>query len=411
MKILRLITAGSVDDGKSTLIGRLLYDTKQLLSDQVSNLELASKKKGIDHLDFSLLTDGLKEEREQGITIDVAYRYMATKQRKYILADTPGHFEYTRNFITACSTSEIALLMVDATKGVFDQTRRHAFLASMMGLNQIVFCINKMDAVEYNENVYKSICSDIKALFKSTTTITTLFIPISALHGDNVVSHSANMSWYNKETLLDYLERTTISESDDKYATMPVQTIIQHNDSTNNGKLYAGLLTSGIFRKDDDIIVYPMGITTTITKIYNHGLKVDQVQKGASISLQLANNISIARGNIIAHPKSDLRKSTELTVLACWLDTLPMQLQKKYIVRLATQEKTTTINSVTYKINIHSFSKDFDVTAVEMNDIVCLNLTLDSEIVYNNYSNDKYMGALILVDSTTNNTVAACTIS
>lgn len=410
MGLLRIITAGSVDDGKSTLIGRLLYDTKQLLADQMSALESASKKKGAEQLDFSLLTDGLKEEREQGITIDVAYRYMVTARNKYILADTPGHIQYTRNFVTACSNSDLALLIIDATKGLLEQTRRHVYIMSMMELNKVVFCVNKMDAIGYNEKVFSSICNDIQTLLSGTSVSDVMFIPISALHGDNIVTRSKNMGWYTGIPLLEYLDGTDIREEPEGTAIMPVQAVVRTGTGTQNDRAYAGRITSGVFHKDDAVVILPAGLTAVITAINNCGNDVSFAKKGESVSVSLSQEIDIARGDIIACKNNDLKKSSELSVLACWLDKEPMQERKKYIVRHTTSEIKGMISEVLYKINIHDFSKIETDTSVTMNDIACFKLKLSGELVFNSYSADKKMGALILVDPATNNTVAACTI-
>lgn len=410
MELLRIITAGSVDDGKSTLIGRLFYDSKQLLADQVLALEKASKKKGTNNLDFSLLTDGLKEERAQGITIDVAYRYLTTLKRKYILADTPGHIQYTRNFITACSNSDIALLMVDAGKGVQEQTRRHTYLASMMGVQKLVFCINKMDTVDYKQEAFDSICADIHSILSNTTISETSFIPVSALHGDNIVSKSEKMDWYKNCTLMEYLDNvSTVKNKAKNAAVMPIQTTILTTTAGHSHRTYAGRIICGSFKTGDDIIVLPSGLSSRINTINKHGRATHKAENGDSISVALSNDIHVSRGNVICHKQNSLSIDNDLTLLVSWLNETPMQKSKKYIVRLATQETKGIITEVIHKINIHDFSKH-PSDSIEANDIACIKLKTSNPLVFSTYQSNRYTGSMILVDPHTNDTVAACTI-
>lgn len=413
MELLRIVIAGNVDDGKSTLTGRLFYDAKQLLADQISTLELMSQKKGLKHIDFALLTDGLKEERIQGITIDVAYRYLNTARRKYILADSPGHIQYTRNFVTACSKSDLALLMVDVENGVVEQTRRHTYIASMMGISNIVFCINKMDIVGYSEDVFNSICNDIQGILSDTNFSEVSFIPVSALMGDNIVTTSGNMEWYKGKSLLDYLDNIQLPEASSNIpAIMPIQVVIRATGTTEhkNYRAYAGRVAAGTFRKGDSVQVYPTGIQAEIVDIDNCGRSVAYAESGMSASLVLSKDLDVARGDIIVHEQCTLDYANEIKVIACWLDAQPLHTGKKYIVRHATRELKCAISEVCYKVDINEFIKSSVEDAVGMNDIACLKLTLSSELYFTPYSINKTIGGLILIDPVTQNTVAACTI-
>lgn len=409
MELLRIITAGSVDDGKSTLIGRLLYDSQSLLTDQLSALERSSKKKGLSQIDFSLLTDGLKDEIEQGITIDVAYRYFATGKRKCIIADTPGHVQYTRNFITAASGANLALLLIDARKGVTEQTRRHALIASMMGIKHLVFCINKMDLVDYSEAVFEDIRATISLLVSKLEVYDVRFIPMSALNGENLVHGSEKMLWYTGWGLLETLENIHISSDRNLIdGRFPVQTVIRVNTpETPDYRGYAGQVASGMFYVGDEVVVMPSGFSSRISGIYGAKGYVGVAEPPMSVSLLLEDEIDVSRGNMIVKKNNRPEATQDIDVMLCWLDAAPLQQGKRYIVRHTTQEVKGMVREVLYKISIDTFSRTEDDKALGMNDIARVKLHLSQPLLCDSYRLNRITGALILIDEQTNNTVAS----
>jgi sulfate adenylyltransferase subunit 1 len=413
MELLRLITGGSVDDGKSTLIGRLLYDTKTLLQDQVRSLEHSSRKKGLSHLDFSLVTDGLKDEREQGITIDVAYRYFTTSGRKYILADTPGHFQYTRNFVTAASNANLAVLLIDARKGVTEQTRRHALISSIMGIKHLVFCINKMDLVEYDEAIFDRIKNDIEILSAKLEIYDVRYIPLSALHGENIVDRSANMPWYTGWTLLETLDNIHISSDRNLIdGRFPVQTTIRTNtDAFPDHRAYAGQIASGIFKTGDEVVVLPAGHSTVISKIFTPKGEVMQAEPPASVSLVLQNDIDVSRGDMIVKKNNQPALSANIEVLLCWLGDIPMREGDTFILRTVAQEASARVQQIQYKIDVDNFSRSECIDGiVQQNEISRMTLQLNKVLAFDLYKLNRITGAFILIDSKNNNTVSAGTV-
>lgn len=411
MELLRLITAGSVDDGKSTLIGRLLFDAKALLQDQVSTLERSSRRRGLSYLDFSLVTDGLKDELEQGITIDVAHRYFTTGNRKYILADTPGHVQYTRNFVTAASTAGLAVILIDARKGVVEQTRRHSLIASLMGIKHLVFCVNKMDLVSYDQQVFDNIRADIGEFSAKLEVHDIRYIPVSALYGDNIVSHSEKMPWYTGWGLLETLENIHISS--DRNLTdgrFPVQAVIRiNNDVVRDYRACVGQVASGIYRTGDEVVILPSGMEANIARIELAGKPLNEAMPPMSISMILDKDIDMARGNIIVKKNNRPQGTRSIDALICCLDEKKV-LNKgdRYLLRTSNNETKINIEDIFYKINIHTFSKSNDTAAgLKMNDISRIQLKLAREVFFDLYKLNRSTGSFILVDETTNNTIAA----
>lgn len=409
MELLRFTTAGSVDDGKSTLIGRLLYDSKAIFEDQLKALEKASLLKGEEHINLALLTDGLKAEREQGITIDVAYRYFHTPRRKFIIADTPGHIQYTRNMVTGASTANLALILVDARNGIVEQTRRHAFIASLLQIPHMVVCINKMDLVGYSEYRYYEITHQFLEMASKLDIKDIRFVPISALHGDNIVKRSQHMPWYEGPTLMWLLETIYIS-SDTNYidARFPVQYIIRPQSTEyHDYRGYAGRIASGIFRKGDKIKVLPSGYTSTIVQIDIFEKSIDEAHAGQSVSIVLADDIDISRGDMIVKENNMPIVSQDVEMMFCWFNERPLQIKGKYILRHTTNEVKCIINDVRYKIDMNTLQRNETDKHVCMNDIGRISVRTQKPIFYDSYRKNRTTGSVILIDEITNETVAA----
>ncbi|MHB8209680.1 sulfate adenylyltransferase subunit CysN [Mucilaginibacter sp.] len=412
MELLRFTTAGSVDDGKSTLIGRLLYDSKSIFEDQIEAVKKSSERKGLAHVDLSLLTDGLRSEREQGITIDVAYRYFATPKRKFIIADTPGHIQYTRNMVTGASTANLALVLVDARHGVIEQTCRHSFIASLLKIPHVIVCINKMDLVDFSEETYNKVVEEYEA-FASKLDITDIrYIPISALNGDNVVNLSENMDWYKGASLLETLETIHISSDQNHIdARFPVQTVIRpHQDEYHDYRAYAGRVAGGIFRKGDEVTVLPSGLTSKIKSITTFDGDIDEAFSPMSVSINLEDNIDVSRGDMIVKTNNEPEVGQDLNVLLCWMATKPPRPGAKYYLKSTTNEVMAIIKEVTYKININTMEKLDEDTSIKMNDMAMVKMRTTRPLVYDEYRKNRITGSLILIDDTTNETVAAGTI-
>jgi len=412
MELLRFTTAGSVDDGKSTLIGRLLYDSKSIFEDQIEAVKKSSERKGLTHVDLSLLTDGLRSEREQGITIDVAYRYFATPKRKFIIADTPGHIQYTRNMVTGASTANLALVLVDARHGVIEQTCRHSFIASLLKIPHVIVCINKMDLVDFSEEAYNKVVEEYEA-FASKLDITDIrYIPISALNGDNVVNRSENMDWYKGASLLDTLETIHISSDQNHIdARFPVQTVIRpHQDEYHDYRAYAGRVAGGIFRKGDEVTVLPSGLTSKIKSITTFDGDIEEAFSPMSVSINLEDDIDVSRGDMIVKTNNEPEVGQDLNVLLCWMATKPPRPGAKYNLKSTTNEVMAIIKEVTYKININTMEKLDEDTSIKMNDMAMVKLRTTRPLVYDEYRKNRITGSLILIDDTTNETVAAGTI-
>jgi len=354
MELLRFTTAGSVDDGKSTLIGRLLYDSKAIFEDQLEQVKGTSEKKGLDHIDLSLLTDGLKDEREQGITIDVAYRYFATPKRKFIIADTPGHIQYTRNMVTGASTANVALILIDARKGVVEQTYRHSYIASLLQIPHIIVCINKMDLVDFDEEAYNNIMKQYKEFASKLEVKDVRFIPISALKGDNVVNRSPNMEWYNGSTLMHNLETIHIgSDENHTDARFPVQTVIRpHSDAFHDFRGYAGRIDGGIFRVGDEVLVKPSGLTSRIKEIFLGHNPLEQAYAPMSVTVTLEDDIDVSRGNTITKQNNQPEEKRELDLMVCWFNEKPLNPMGKYVIRHGTSEVLGKFQEVVYKMDI-----------------------------------------------------------
>jgi len=410
MDLLRFTTAGSVDDGKSTLIGRLLYDSKNIFEDQIEAVEESSRRRGDENINLALLTDGLKAEREQGITIDVAYRYFATPKRKFIIADTPGHIQYTRNMVTGASTANLAIILVDARKGIVEQTCRHAFIANLLRIQHVIVAINKMDLVEYSESVYETIVDNFKSFSSRLDNfIDVTFIPISALHGDNVVNRSENMSWYPGSTLLYQLESVYIgSDQNHVQARFPVQWVIRpHSDQYHDFRGYAGRVAGGVFKPGDEVQILPSGFASEIESIHTADGTIDEAFAPLSCSLILKENIDISRGDMIVKVNNPPDRGQDIEAMVCWFSEKKMTLRGKYSLRHTTNEVKAIVSSLQYKININTLRKIEDEAEFGMNEIGRVTIRTSAPIYYDSYKNNRTTGSFILVDDVTNETVAA----
>jgi sulfate adenylyltransferase subunit 1 len=409
MDLLRFTTAGSVDDGKSTLIGRLLYDSKSIFEDQIAAVKQSSERKGLKHIDLSLLTDGLRAEREQGITIDVAYRYFATPKRKFIIADTPGHIQYTRNMVTGASTANLALILVDARHGIMEQTCRHSFIASLLQIPHLVVCINKMDLVDYSEEVYNRIVSEYTDFASKLDVNDVRYIPISALNGDNVVNRSKKMDWYQGSTLLNTLETVHIaSDYNHIDARFPVQTIIRpHSSEYHDYRGYAGRVAGGIFRRGDKVTVLPSGLSSHIKSIDTMNGDLEEAFAPMSVSITLEDDIDISRGDMIVKENNQSIVSQDVDIMICWLSTSGPRPGAKYYLRHTTREVRAIIKEVVYKIDINSLHRVQDDKQIKVNDIARVKLRTTQPLLFDPYRKNRMTGSLILIDETTNETVAA----
>ncbi len=408
-QLLRFTTAGSVDDGKSTLIGRLLYDSKSIFEDQLAAVEASSAKKGFDYVDLSMLTDGLKSEREQGITIDVAYRYFATPKRKFIIADTPGHIQYTRNMVTGASTANLALILIDARKGMVEQTHRHSFIASLLKIPHVIVCINKMDLVNYDEQVYDKIVEDYKAFSSKLEVFDIQFVPISALNGDNVVNRSENMPWYQGATLLHMLESVHI-ESDYNHidSRFPVQYVVRPQSKEHHDfRGYAGRVAGGIFRPGDEVLVMPSGFTSKVKSIHLGDEKLDEAFAPMSVTMTLEDEIDISRGDVIAKPNNHPQAEQDVDLMLCWMNQRPLQLNSKFYVRHTTREVRGVLKEIQYKLDISTLHRVEHVDQLQMNEIARVKIRTAQPLNFDSYRKNRIMGSVILVDEGTNETVAA----
>ncbi len=411
MDLLRFTTAGSVDDGKSTLIGRLLYDSKNTFDDQMEAVEASSKKRGDENVNLALLTDGLKAEREQGITIDVAYRYFATPNRKFIIADTPGHIQYTRNMVTGASTANLAIILVDARHGVIEQTMRHAFIASLLRIQHIVICVNKMDLVDYSEEAYDKVVSDVKQFASRLDNIIDIsFIPISALKGDNVVDRSENMDWYKGTTLLYHLETVYVGNQENHVeARYPIQWVIRpQSDEFHDYRGYAGRIAGGVFKPGDKVIVHPSGFSTTIKKIHVADEELSEAFSPLSVTMTLNDEIDISRGNLISKENNPPHVGQDIEAMICWFsDNTQLQGRSKFIIRHTTNEAKAMVTEVKYKVNINNLHKIEDDKSFALNDIGRISLRTSAPLIYDSYKKNRSTGSFILIDPITNETVAA----
>ena len=408
-ELLRFTTAGSVDDGKSTLIGRLLYESKAVFEDQLEAVKKASERSGDGEMNLALLTDGLKSEREQGITIDVAYRYFFTPNRKFIIADTPGHIQYTRNMVTGASTANAALVLVDARKGVQEQTRRHAFIASLLQIPHLVVCINKMDLVDYAEEVYQQIRQEFE-LFAAKLDVKDIhFIPVSALKGDNIVNRSENMPWYQGSTLLYYLENVHIGSDENLIdPRFPVQYVIRPlTDAHHDYRGYAGRVASGIFRKGDEVLLLPSGFTTRIRRIDTYDGELEEAVPPMSVTLLLEDDFDLGRGDMIVREHNKPEVTQDIEVMICWFSDRPLQPNGKYILKHTGSEVRCIIREVRYKLDINTLSRNQHDLNIGMNDIARVFLRTTRPLFTDSYRKNRTTGSLILIDEATNETAGA----
>ncbi|MDB9960536.1 GTP-binding protein [Oceanihabitans sp.] len=408
-QLLRFTTAGSVDDGKSTLIGRLLYDSKSIFEDQLEAIENTSKRKGHDGVDLALFTDGLKDEREQGITIDVAYRYFTTPKRKFIIADTPGHIQYTRNMVTGASTANVATILIDARHGVIEQTKRHAFIASLLQIPHIIVCVNKMDLVDYSEDVYNNIIAEFEDISSKMLVTDVRFIPMSALNGDNVVNKSKNMDWYQGAPMLHTLETMHISSDINKVdSRFPVQTVLRpQSEGFIDYRGYAGRVASGIFRKGDEVTIMPSGFTSKIKTIDTLDETLEEAYAPMSVSMTLEDDIDISRGDMIVRSNNKPEASQDLEVMLCWLHNDSAKPRAKYSIRHTSNEQKAMIKEVVYKFNINTLDRITDDKEMHMNDICKVKIRTTKPLMIDTYRENRTTGSIILIDDATNETVAA----
>jgi sulfate adenylyltransferase subunit 1 len=409
MDLLRFTTAGSVDDGKSTLIGRLLYDSKSIFEDQLESIERTSVQRGDGYVNLALLTDGLRAEREQGITIDVAYRYFATPKRKFIIADTPGHIQYTRNMVTGASTANLAIVLVDARHGVVEQTRRHAFIASLLQIKHLVLCINKMDLVDYRQEKFEQIRMEFSTFASKLSVPDIHYIPISALHGDNVVDRSAKMPWFEGSTLLYTLENVHIgSDYNMVDSRFPVQWVIRpQSDEYHDFRGYAGRVEGGVFKPGDEVLALPSGFTTTIKSIESMGGPVAEAFPPMSVVITLQDEIDISRGDMIVKPNNQPQVGQDIELMVCWLNDKKLQPGGKYALKHSTKDVRCIVKDVRYKVNINTLHRVEDDRNIGMNDIGRIMIRTTQPLFYDSYSRNRSTGSLILIDEFTNETVAA----
>ena len=408
-ELLRFSTAGSVDDGKSTLIGRLLYDTKTAFEDQLQHVEDVSRRRGDERVNLALLTDGLRAEREQGITIDVAYRYYATKRRKFIIADTPGHIQYTRNMVTGASTANLALILVDARNGVIEQSRRHSFLASLLGVPHLVLCVNKMDLVDYDQGVFESIKSEFREFASKLDVHDLAFIPVSALRGDNVVERSDNMPWYEGTSLLHHLEEVHIGSDrnliDPRF---PVQLVIRpmsHDHHDYRG--YAGQVASGSVRPGDEVVVLPSGFTTTVAGVDVFGGPIEEAFPPMSVSVRLADEIDISRGDMLARPNNLPTVTQDVDAMVCWFSEQPMRAGATYLVKHTTRSAKARVQQLHYRLDVNSLHRDESESALTLNDLGRVSLRTAVPLFVDEYRRNRITGSFIMIDEGTFETVGA----
>jgi len=404
--ILRIATAGSVDDGKSTLIGRLLYDSKAVFEDQYEAISRASRG---DHVDLSLLTDGLRAEREQGITIDVAYRYFTTPRRTFVLADTPGHVQYTRNMVTGASTADLAIVLVDARKGVLEQSRRHAFLASLLRVPHLVVAVNKMDLVDWSQDVFTAIRDEFRAFAARLDVPDLTVVPISALAGDNVVTPSERMPWYDGPSLLDHLERVEVgSDVNLTDARFPVQYVIRpQSDAHRDYRGYAGTVASGVFRPGDEVQVLPSGRTTTIAAVDGPAGPVAEAFPPMAVTLRLTDDVDVSRGDLLSHPAGGPTATQDLDAVVCWMTDEPLRPRQKLAVKHTTRSVRAVVKALQHRLDVNTLEPDDTATELGLNDIGRITLRTTQPLFVDGYRHNRATGRFILVDEATNATVAA----
>lgn len=412
MNILRFITAGNVDDGKSTLIGRLLYDSKSILADQLEALEQQSKNKNDDGIDLAILTDGLRAEREQGITIDVAYRYFATPKRKFIIADAPGHTQYTRNMITGASNSQLIIILVDARNGVTEQTRRHSIIASLLNIPEVVVAVNKMDLVGYAEDTFENIKREYETVAKRLGIKSVHYFPISAFVGDNIVNTTEAMPWYKGTSLLDFLETIEISQNSYKEPRFQVQYVIRpQTEALHDYRGYAGEIISGTYRKGDAIVVLPEGISTKISKIERNGEEVAEAKAGEPVVMHIEDDIDISRGDYFASEEAEPTQSQEIEAIVCWMDKRALKEGNKYLLQQRSRLVKVVVKEIAYKIDVNTLDQEEEVESVKLNEIAKIRIKAAAPLVYDAFTDNPPMGSAILIDETSNATVGAVMIA
>jgi bifunctional enzyme CysN/CysC len=410
MELLRFATAGSVDDGKSTLIGRLLYDTKSIFEDQLEAVERASTQMGADYVNLALLTDGLRAEREQGITIDVAYRYFATPRRKFIIADTPGHVQYTRNMVTGASTADLALVLVDVRNGVVEQTKRHAFISALLRIPHLVVCVNKMDLVGYDQERFEAVKAQFREFAMKLDVADLTFIPISALHGDNVVERSLNMPWYQGSSLLHHLEEVHIASDRNLIdARFAVQYVLRPlNDEHHDYRGYAGQVAAGVFKPGDAVMVLPSGFTTRVASIDTADGPIDEAFPPMSVSLRLEDDIDISRGDMICRPHNQPTMSQDIDAMVCWMsDRSVLTNGAKLAIKHTTRSARALVRQLHYRLDVDTLHRDETVTSLKLNDIGRITLRTTSPLLFDEYRRNRNTGSFILIDEATMSTVAA----
>jgi len=410
MEMLRLATAGSVDDGKSTLIGRLLYDSKAIFEDQLESVERTSRDRGDEYTNLALLTDGLRAEREQGITIDVAYRYFATPRRKFIIADTPGHIQYTRNMVTGASTADLALVLVDARNGIVEQSRRHAFIASLLRIPHLVLCVNKMDLVDYDQGVFESIKDEFRQ-FATKLDVTDLsFIPISALNGDNVVNRSDNMPWYEGASLLHHLEEVFIASDRNLIdARFPVQYVLRPQSGAHlDYRGYAGTMAGGVLKPGDEVVALPSGFATTIERIDGPDGPVREAFAPMSVAITLSDEIDISRGDMICRPHNQPSAGQDIDAMVCWMsEQASLSPNAKYTIKHTTRSARALVKGLQYRLDVNTLHRDHDATGLALNEIGRVSLRTTAPLFFDDYRRNRTTGSFILIDETSNKTVAA----
>ncbi|MDO3683124.1 sulfate adenylyltransferase subunit 1 [Micromonospora sp. C28ISP2-4] len=410
MDLLRFATAGSVDDGKSTLIGRLLYDTKSLFSDQLAAVEAVSAARGDEYTNLALLTDGLRAEREQGITIDVAYRYFATPRRKFIIADTPGHIQYTRNMVTGASTADLALILVDARKGLVEQSRRHAFLCSLLRVPHLVLCVNKMDLVDWSQEVYERIADEFTAFAAKLDVPDLTVVPVSALQGDNIVTRSENMPWYEGPSLLHHLERVHIASDRNLVdVRFPVQYVIRPQSTTvTDYRGYAGQVASGVLKPGDEVMVLPSGFTSRIAAVETADGPVDEAFPPMSVTVRLTDELDISRGDMICRPNNAPMAVQDIEAMVCWMDeTSPLRVGGKYAIKHTTRSARAIVRGLHYRLDINSLHRDETAAELKLNEIGRVRLRTTVPLLADEYRRNRTTGGFVIIDESTNRTVGA----
>ncbi|MBO9635982.1 MAG: GTP-binding protein [Chitinophagaceae bacterium] len=412
MDLLRFITAGSVDDGKSTLIGRLLYDSKSIMIDQLEAIEKQSKNKEDGEIDLALLTDGLRAEREQGITIDVAYKYFSTPNRKFIIADAPGHIQYTRNMVTGASNANLAIILIDARNGVVEQTRRHSIIASLLGIPHIVVAVNKMDMVDYSQDVYNNILIDYAHVAQTLGLKNVNYIPLSALHGDNIVEKSEKLEWYEGPSLLQFLEEVKVDDDTDlTHARFPVQYVIRpQTEELHDYRGYAGKIISGVYRKGDKVTVFPSGVSSTIKAIELGGKEVEEAFAPQSVILHLEDNVDVSRGDLITLANDTPKTEQELEVLLCWMDNKPLIPGNKYLLQINSRLVRAAVREITYKLDVNTLQQEAGPQQAVLNDVIKATIKTATPVSFDAYGDLRVNGGAILIDETSHVTVGACMI-